>query len=892
MKKQALLLFVFGTLTCTAVFSQNGHPITIRGKVNSKFSAEPLPASIRVKNSNNGVAADSNGVFHLPVASLPVILLITATGFEQQEIKVEDENETIINLVPLYSMIDGILLASKGIPTRIIDAAFSAEYIGLKQIRQLPTTSIYDATAYRNGIDLTTSSLTFKTPSSRGFNGSGSTRVNQIIDGMDNQAPGLNFFVGNFTGPTDLDIESIELLPGASSALYGPGGMNGTILINSKNPFKYNGLSIVAKQGIMHVDKSQRSNASAYYDYSLRWAKVINNKFAFKIGAQYLSAKDWLANDSSNYSRSGTSGKLIPGNRTTDPNYDGVNVYGDETSINIHDVAQLMELGGFLPPGASQLVPDQNVSRTGYAEKDIIDPETKNIKASGALHYKISDKLEAILMGNWSTGNTVYTDDNRYALKGIKIAQYKLELKHKDWFLRSYTTQESAGEAYSATVATQYFNEAWKSSEIWYPEYIGAFLTARGSGAPISQAHLIARNYSDRNRPTAGTPEFYQLFDQVRKTPIPNGGLFKEKSQLWMTEGQYSFSQIKFADFIVGASYKKYILNSGGTLFIDTAKPISINEIGAYTQITKKLFDDKLRLIASGRFDKNENFKAQFTPRFATLIKLAKDNNLRMSYQTAYRFPGNLAQWIRLNVGGDYLLLGGLPWVMDYMNAAKNPVHQIKPDGSIETEPYVYKDFKPETMRSFEVGYKGYIKNKLLIDAYTYFGKYEDFVGRIGLYQPATNEAFSIVVNSSNKVRTHGFGLSMDYRITPSDYSIFFNVYSDVITDVPAGFKAYFNTPKYRLNAGFANAGLGKSKKVSFNVMMRWQDSFIWEGELANGPLKSFTTVDAQVSYKLSKIKSMLRLGGTNITNHYYQNAYGNPKIGGIYYVSYAYNMF
>jgi outer membrane receptor protein involved in Fe transport len=891
MKKQATLLIIIFTLSWMDLFSQNNH--TIRGKVSSKLSDEPISASITIKNTYKGVSTDSNGVFSLIVESLPVTLIVTSSGFEQQEINVENQNEVFVNLIPVFRIIDEVVLggSNKGIPTRLIVAPFSVELLGLRQIRQLPTISIYDATAYKTGIDLTTSSLTFKTPSSRGFNGSGSTRVNQIVDGMDNQAPGLNFFVGNFTGPTDLDIESIELLPGASSALYGPGGMNGTILINSKNPFKYSGLSVAVKQGIMHVDKSQRANVSAYNDYSLRWAKVIN-KFAFKIGAQYISAKDWLANDTTNYDRSGTSGKLIPGNRKTDPNYDGVNIYGDETSVDIYPF-----LAGAL--GANHpWVEHIDVSRTGYNEKDIIDPQTKNIKLSGALHYKFTNNIEGQLTGYWSTGNTVYTDDNRYALKGIKIGQYKFELKHKDWFLRTYTTQENAGEAYSATVATQYLNEAWKRSfnpgnipGSWYPQFTGAYLQARAVGVDKMTALYLARGFADQGRPEAGSAQFKQLFDQVRKIPIPNGGLFREQSQLWMTEGQYSFSKIKFVEIIAGASYKKYILNSDGTLFIDTAKAISINEIGAYAQITKKLFDDKLRLVASGRFDKNENFKEQFTPRFAALIKLAKDNNLRMSYQTAYRFPGNLAQWIRLDVGGDYLLLGGLPWVMNYMNADKNPVYQIKADGGIETQSYVYKEFKPETMRSFEVGYKSYIKNKLLIDAYAYFGKYEDFIGRIGLYQPATNEAFSITVNSTNKVKTHGFGLGLDYRFTPSEYSIFFNIYSDVITNVPAGFKAYFNAPKYRLNAGFANSGLGKSKRVSFNVMMRWQDSFMWEGELANGPVKSFTTVDAQVSYKLPKIKSMLRLGGTNITNHYYQNAYANPKIGAVYYLSYAYNI-
>jgi outer membrane receptor protein involved in Fe transport len=911
MKKQILLLTT-GCLLWLLNYSQNTSSVTLNGKIVDEKTQALVGASVRVKGTSSGVITDQNGKFRITVASIPATLLVSYINFQEQEIVAEKTDEISIKLAPVPILIEGVLLQSKGIPTRIIDALSSAEYFGQRSIRQLPTTSVSDALVYKKGVDLTSSSLTFKTPSTRGFNGSGSTRVNQIVDGMDNQAPGLNFFVGNFTGLTELDIESVELLPGASSALYGPGGMNGTILMNSKNPFKYPGLSVAVKPGIMHLGKSGRDNSSLYNDYSFRWAKKFNDQFAFKVGAQYISADDWLASDTSNYLRSGTSGKLIPGTRASDPNYDGVNVYGDETSLNMYDIAQFMVAGGYLPANALPLVPDMNVSRTGYNERDIIDPQTKNIKLSGALHYKINDKVEAQVMGYWSTGNTVYTDDNRYALKGIKIGQYKLELKHKNWFLRTYTTQEDAGEAYSATVATQYFNEAWKKSQQWYPEYIGAYVTGAsqifssviGRGGSFadaqaavlnasSQLHSASRAYADKGRPEAGSEQFKQIFDQVRKTPIPNGGLFKEKSQLWMTEGQYTLGDaVKNAEVIVGGNYKKYVLNSGGTIFIDTAGAININEVGGYAQVTKKLFDKKLTLTASGRFDKNENFKAQFTPRFAALINVAKDNNLRMSYQTAYRFPGNLAQWIRLDVGGDYLLLGGLPWVIDYMQTDKNPVHLINSDGNIDPNPYVYKDFKPETMRSFEVGYKGLINKKLLIDAYAYFGNYKDFIGRIGLYQPNTGEAFSITVNSSTKVKTYGYGFGIDYRMgKKNNTSLFFNIYSDVITDVPTGFKSYFNTPKYRMNAGFGNSGLGKNERISFNAMMRWQDVFQWEGELANGPLQAFTTVDAQVSYKFPKLKSTFRLGGTNILNHYYKNAYGNPQIGGLYYVSFIYNL-
>lgn len=879
--KNFLLLF-FVLLTILSSQAQQ----TITGNVKSSDNDSSLAGvSVSVKGSSNGTVTGATGGFTLTVPSLPVTLVISHTGFMSHEISVRANQSPVIRLEPYYKPGEVVVVSPARHRQSILQSHVSIEQIGSRQIANAPGEDPYALSGYKKGIDLTTSSMTFKTISTRGFNGSGSSRVNQIVEGMDNQAPGLNFFVGDFAGLTDLDIDNIEILPGASSALYGPGGMNGTVLINSKDPFKHEGLSVQVKEGVNNIDKTQRSNVSSFQEYSLRWAKSFNDKFAFKIGAQYTKAIDWLADDTSNYSRAGTVGKVIPGTRQTDPNYDGVNVYGDETSVDIHPF--LVAFTG----DTSQ--PHIKVSRTGYSEKDMIDPETKNIKLSGALHYKFNKNLEAILMGYWATGNTVYTGNNRYALKDIKLGQYKFELKHRDWFLRSYTTQENAGHAYSATVTAQIMNEAWKPSYdetnaagSWYPQFTGAYLTAMQATGGNSAASLnLARQFADQGRPLPGSQQFQQLFDQVSKTPIPQGGLFLERSQLWMTEGQYNFSnKIKFADIIVGGNWKKYILNSQGTLFIDTLHPININELGAYAQATKRFFDNKLSLSVSGRYDKNEDFKGHFTPRVTALVSVAKNQNIRVSYQTAYRFPTTQQKYIRLNVG-DYMLLGGLPWVMSYMETEKNPVFEM---GS--NTPYVYKELKPENMQSFEVGYKGLIGEKLLVDMYAYAGHYENFLGRNVLIQPSTGRVFSTVVNSSTNVKTHGFGVGLDYSIS-NNFSAFLNAYSDVITHVPSGFQSFFNTPKYRVNAGIANSGLGKSKRIGFNAMLHWQDAFMWDGELANGPVHAFTTVDAQASYNMPKIKSTIKLGGSNIFNHYYKNAYGNPQIGGLYYVSFAYNL-
>ena len=928
--KKLILTTMLICLIGKVIFSQT-QTATITGKVTNDKN-DPIPfATIKVKNGKEGAQTDAQGKFSIKVASIPALLLITSASYEDKEVSVANPDDLNVILSTNEKTLEEVTINAGGdarLKVKQLETPFDYLIQTKKDFINSPSDP-YASLLTKRGLDVTVSSITYKTYSTRGFNGSGSSRVNQIMDGMDNQAPGLNFTVGNFVGLSDLDLESIEILPGASSALYGPGGMNGTIILNSKSPFKTPGLSLIVKNGVTDIGKKQRNKAGLYSDYTLRWAKNFNDRFAFKVGVQYTQANDWLANDTTNYFRIGASGKVVAGTRQTDPNYDGVNVYGDETSFNVHAIPTPggpVDLWAMVGQGIKNAYPQLGpgidaalrltsfplpISRTGYNEINVIDPKTKNIKLNGAFHYKLTKNLEAIIAGHWGTGNTVYTGNNRYVFKDIKIGQYKIELRSKNWFVRGYTTQEDAGEAYSATVTSQYFNEAWKSSGTWYQQYAQNYLVpaatvwlqtyAQTSSATTADAavvaanmnfHNIGRSAADQGRPVPGSNQFRHLFDSVRKVPIPNGGLFLENSQLWMGEGQYNLSdKVKFADVVIGGNVKKYILNSQNTLFYEPDGPIKINEWGVYTQATKKFFDDKLSLGFSGRYDKNENFKGKFTPRVSAVVSVAKNHNIRASYQTAYKFPTTQQQWIRLNVG-NVILLGGLPWVNDFMNVKTRPTFVYNPSNP-PGAPYTYQELKPESMKSFEFGYKGLVNKKLLIDMYAYFGKYTNFLGRIVLIQPTVpnSKPFSVVTNSETEVKTWGAGIGFDYKMAKNFFS-FFNAYTDNLTDVPSGFQAGFSTPKYRFNAGFGNSGLGKKERIGFNVNLRWQDDFYWEsGGLADGTVKAYTTLDAQVNYKLPKIKSMIKLGGTNITNKFYQTGFGNPYIGGMYYVSFGYNV-
>jgi outer membrane receptor protein involved in Fe transport len=979
MKKKCPLfcILVLGIFTYITTLAQSGN--TINGNVKNSSTNEAVSSvSVIIKGTGVGTYTDDKGNFKLTTSrKLPLTLVFSSVGFATKEVEVSSASQTVnITFDPISALGQDVTVSATRTPTIILESPVSVERVNLANIRNTPSPSYYDVIGNLKGVDITTSSFAFKTPSTRGFNGSGNLRFNQLVDGIDNQAPALNFSIGSIVGLTELDVESMDLLPGASSALYGSGGMNGTLLINSKNPFKYQGLSVQIKQGVNHLDKTQH-NAAPYYDYSLRYAKKLSEKFAFKISAQYIKVQDWQGTDERDVQRTSVASTIKPGTRQIDPNYDGVNVYGDEASASMNAFAQAVRgqiqasspqaaagvsgvdalvAGGATPQQIAAvfgsnpvtapflqylpfLIPTsaapnnpykgtfggQFVSRSGYEERYLVDYGAYNTRFSAGLNYKITNDVEASFLGYYGIGTSVYTGADRYSLKNFKIGQYKLELRSKNWFLRGYTTQESAGDSYTATTAALFINRAWKSDLSWFQQYTGTYGAARlglvpntnGAVFPDEQAHAVARAIAETGRLLPGTPEFNAAFSNAKATEIGAGGAkFSDNSSLYHYEGQYNLSdQIKFAEVLVGASFRRYSLNSHGTIFADTTGPIGINEYGGYVQVQKKLLKDVLKLTGSMRYDKNENFDGRFTPRISALIKVAEDNNIRLSYQTGYRFPSTQDQYINLVTGGATRLVGGLPQFEGFFHFDTNPAYTAEsivayrnsvaagtPNPSL-LRTVKFEKIKPENMQSFEVGYKALFSKKFLLDVYGYYSRYKDFNGRnavarghsgdpskapVDLASPFTSDNYSFSVNSPTPIKALGYGLGLEY-LAGSNYIVSGNFFSDQLKDIPAGFVTFFNAPKYRFNLGFSNPNVFKN--IGFNINYRWQDKINWEGTFAAGEVPAYGTLDVMLGYKLPKIKSMIKLGATNVINKYYRSSFGNPEIGGMYYASFGFNV-
>ena len=942
------ILVVLG-FTISMAFAQN---TSISGIVKDKSSNEALPGvAITVKGKSIGTSTNNEGRFSLSTSeSTPFTIVISYLGYRTIEQQITGSVSDLAIAMEAQAILgQEVVVAASRTPERILESPVSIERVGLATIRETASATFYDALSNLKGVEMSAQSLTFKSINTRGFNANGNTRFNQYVDGMDNQAPGLNFAVGNIIGISELDLDNVELLPGASSALYGAGGINGTMLMNSKDPYTTQGVSFSIKSGVNHVNDPMQSSAP-FREAAVRVAKAWN-KFAFKTTLSFLQADDWQAGNYSNFDR--TSRTFKSGDRSSDPNYDGINIYGDEVSRNMRIVANdvvsagtsgfvknalgipgttmptqaqidafksnptgLAALNGFLSTSsqfrpfflgiAGGVIPDQAISRTGYNEVNLVDYNTKSLKTSTSLHYKLSNTVQAVIQVNWGSGTSVYTGSDRYSLRNFSIGQYKLEVKGQDFMIRGYTTQERSGDSYISSILGSYINETSKASTTWFPQYIGNYIGARSVGLSDAQAHAMARSVADQGRFEPGSTQFEAAKNKIMNTTISSGlgAKFDDKTNLWHYEGMYNFTNaLKDAvELQVGVSFRRYDLNSTGTIFDDLNRKIDIDEYGAFVQMGKK-FGDVFKLTLSGRYDKNENFDGRFTPRVTGVYTVAPNNNIRLSYQTGYRNPTTQNQYIDLSVGGGSTrLIGGLPGSLTKYNLYVNkPYTDVSyrsflasaaagsPNPALlKTYTFDSKGVKPESVKAYELGYKGLLGSNVLIDAYGYFNTYENFITAVEVFQQngSSFTKFGVPVNAGGKVTAYGTALGIDYLI--GKFNLSGNISYNQIGDIPATYVNDFNTPKIRYNLGLSNRDIVKN--VGMNITYRWQDSFYWTSSFASGDVPAFGTVDAQVNLKIPSVKGMVKIGASDLFNKYYFTSYGNPAMGGMYYVGFTFN--
>lgn len=900
MEKLYKCLWVFAVCafaSLTVTYAQT----TISGKVKDE-TGTPMPGvNIVVAGTTDGTVSDQNGDFTLSTKKEPPFKLrFSFIGYRSKEVEVTGAASGLdISLDPDPLGLDEVVVIGQGVRSDFLSAPVSAYRVGALDIRQVPTPDFYEAVAYQPGVQMLAGSINFQSMNTRGFATIANTRFVQWVDGMDTAAPILNFPTGNLVGINELDAESIDLLPGASSALFGPNAFNGIIVMTSKSPFEYQGLSLTAKGGI--TTSEAQNDVFPQYNFGFRYAKAFNDKLAFKVNFSWTDITDWKGNDY-------TTHRPDPDNpvlQTGRPDFDGLNLYGDETVINV-------PIPGFSP-----------ITRTGWREEDIIDSyNAGSMKYDGSLHYRFKPDLELSYSYRFGGGNAIYQGSEKYAIRDFSQQFHKLELKGKNFFVRAYNTRTNAGNSYNMSALGAFMNERYSPSATqWVPDYILAYNGAIPGVDPGD--HAAARAYADRNRPEVGTPAFRDLVEDVRNSYFqrtPPGAKFVDKSRLYHAEFNYRFDDIiKWAEVQIGGNFRRYDLFSDATVYNEdydgdgTAEGIKIDEYGAYIQVAKQL--GSLKLTGSVRHDKNENFDGIWTPRLSAVYSLNPNNFIRASFQTGFRNPDTQAQFIYFPTGGGILLGStranaerygvheGGAYTLSSYQAYRASGGTLAPDGTptggnpalLETAFVEY--IRPERLQSIEIGYKGSFNNRLLIDVFGFYNSYKDFIGDqlVVSKNPTTHKGSTVnpgtiwspYVNSPEKVTSWGSGVNISYTFLKGYIATANYTYQDYKANEEE-FIAGFNTPNNRFMVGLSNRNIGNSG-FGFNVNFRWQETFMWNSGFSLAQdvrIPEYGVLDAMVSYRINSIKGMLKLGGTNLIGGDYRPNFGSGFVGQQYYLS------
>ena len=290
----------------------------IQGVVYDKSSKETLiGANVIIPSSGQGAMTDLDGYFQMQVQSFPVTIEVSFIGFEKKSMVIENDKPVKIYLGEDKLLLSEVVVVDSRLTEKQKQSPITVETMDVIAIKETPTASFYEGLGALKGVDVTSASLGFKIINTRGFNSTSPVRSLQIIDGVDNQSPGLNFSLGNFLGSSELDLKKVDIIVGANSALYGPNAFNGVISMETKDPFQYRGFSAQYKGGSRNLQ-----------EVAIRVADVMVNKegeekLGYKFNFYKMSADDWVAD---NYEQTYDT----PSPASNFGGYDAVNIYGDE----------------------------------------------------------------------------------------------------------------------------------------------------------------------------------------------------------------------------------------------------------------------------------------------------------------------------------------------------------------------------------------------------------------------------------------------------------------------------------------------------------------------------------------------------------------------------------
>lgn len=227
--KKTLLILAF----ISFALAQTGQ---VSGTVFDAKTGEPIAgANVMVKNTFLGASADAEGKFLIKKVPIGTqIMMVSVIGYQVQEIEIEILPRT--KQTVQFKMEENVLQAPQVTVTgnrktqTYLESTVSIDVVDYKEIEERNAYSMEDVLNYKVGVSTINGQLSIR--GSQGYTTGSGSRVLVLVDGvpmLSGDAGGINWDLI----PVN-QIESVEILKGSGSALYGANAMGGVVNIRTK----------------------------------------------------------------------------------------------------------------------------------------------------------------------------------------------------------------------------------------------------------------------------------------------------------------------------------------------------------------------------------------------------------------------------------------------------------------------------------------------------------------------------------------------------------------------------------------------------------------------------------------------------------------------------------
>jgi len=474
-----LVLAVAGLLAAPAA-AQDGATLT-GTVVDAQDGATLVGANVALRETDSpqvvdGTATNTQGAFSL--TDLPpgqYFMEVRFVGYQTAErtltLEAGESRDLTIELRPTTASLEQVVISASRRQEKVLDAPASISVLRPEEILQQVNTSTVDAIRSAPGVDMAQTGIDRREVVLRGFNEAFSGSAYVLTDYREAAVPSLAVNVHSIMPNMAVDVEQIEVVRGPGSALYGPGVDSGVIHYFTKDPFEYPGTTVSVSGGTREYFAGQFRNAGTFTE-----------NFGYKITGQYARADEW---------------ELDPNDAPDAAEIDRYRVYQEQSAIP--DGREFAE-GDFDGDGDQEF----QLRREDIYEK---------FNINGLLQYKAGDATTVSLNGGYSElKGVVQSGIGTLQADGFGYAYGQLRLQSGGLFAQLYLNANDAGETFVYGSGDRVVDEGLQwNGQLQYDFDLPQIGTQVIAGAdaditiPRTEGRILGRNEDDDRIEEYGT---------------------------------------------------------------------------------------------------------------------------------------------------------------------------------------------------------------------------------------------------------------------------------------------------------------------------------------------------------------------------------------------------